>query len=160
VERLEPDLRSGRFLLPAVVHHPDFGGTATSTVWSEEDGEKPVRDASSSVVRDASPENAETLEATYKSGQIVYRPLLGLTRAQRECEAKGEQVRIVHPIKRLDEDRNVYDLTRAFIEEALFFPFASHEDRIDAASRIYDMTPCPPSRWERAPFVPTIHPDA
>src|SRR5262249_13623325 len=26
IERLEPDIRNGRFLLPIAVHHPDFGG--------------------------------------------------------------------------------------------------------------------------------------
>jgi hypothetical protein len=66
----------------------------------------------------------------------------------------------VRPIKHLDEDRNVYDLTRAFIEEALFFPFAPRDDLIDACARIYDMSPVPAQRLERAAFEPPLHPDA
>ena len=83
-----------------------------------------------------------------------------MAKLQRACEASGEHYRIARPIKRLDEDRNVYDLTRAFIEEALFFPFAPHDDLIDACARIYDMQPTPAQRWERAEWQPPVHPDA
>jgi hypothetical protein len=154
IERMEPDLRAGKFLLPAVVHHPEFGGPdhrATWRVWSDADA---AREASSSPTRDASPESA------FKPGQIIYAPLLGLTKLQRGCEASGEFYRVVRPIKRLDEDRNGYDLTRAFIEEALFFPFAPHDDLIDACSRIYDMQPVPAQAWERGMPAPPVHPDA
>jgi hypothetical protein len=41
----------------------------------------------------------------------------------------------------------------------LFFPFAPH-DRIDARSRIYDMSPVPASRWERGKWTPPVYPDA
>ena len=94
-----------------------------------------------------------------KVGQIVYTPLLAPTRLQRACEASGELYRIVRPIKHLDEDRNGYDLTRAFIEEALFFPFAPHDDLIDAASRIYDMDPVPAETFEQRHFAAPVHPD-
>ena len=66
----------------------------------------------------------------------------------------------MRPIKHLDEDRNVYDLVRAFIEEAQFFPFAPHDDLIDACARIYDMNPVPAQRWERAAWEAPVHPDA
>jgi hypothetical protein len=147
IERLEPDLRAGRFLLPAVVHHPEFGGPdgkAIWRVWTEEEAGKA---------------GGNSLEAKLKPG-VIYRPLIDLTRAQRACERLGERYRIVHPIGRLDEDRNAYDVTRAFIEEALFFPFAPHDDLIDACSRVYDMQPVPASKWERAEWEPPVFPDA
>jgi hypothetical protein len=154
-----------------VVHHPDFGGRdgkATWRVWTEADVAR-ASDPSTSVVRDGSPNQKgggspnripQSLEASFKAGQIVYTPLLAPTRLQRACEASGELYRIVRPIKHLDEDRNGYDLTRAFIEEAPFFPFAPHDDLIDACARIYDMSPVPAQRWERAAFEAPVHPDA
>jgi hypothetical protein len=147
IERLEPDLRAGKFLLPAVVHHPEFGardGKATWRVWTE---------------ADAAAAEPGSYEKTLKPDNIVYRPLLGPTRQQQRLERLGERYRIVDPIKRLDEDRNVYDVTRAFIEEALFFPFAPHDDLIDACARIYDMQPVAPAQWERAWQAP-VYPDA
>jgi len=48
-----------------------------------------------------------------------------------------ERYRISDPIRHLDEYRNVYDLTHALIEEALFFPFATQDDLIDDCSRIW-----------------------
>jgi hypothetical protein len=56
--------------------------------------------------------------------------------------------RIVSPLRRLDEDGAIYDLTRVFMEEARFFPFAPHDDLIDAVSRIFDMEPCAPVVFE------------
>ncbi len=148
VERLEPDLRAGKFLLPAVVYHPDFGGTDGKAVWrvfTEDEAAK------------AEPGSDE---ATLKPGNIVYRPLLGPSRQQRRLEAMGERYRIVDPVRHLDEDRNVYDLTRAFIEEALFFPFAPHDDLIDACARIYDMQPVAAQNWERGGWEAPVYPDA
>jgi hypothetical protein len=148
IERLEPDLRAGKFLLPAVVHHPDFGardGKATWRVWTE---------------ADAAGAGEGSYEKTLKPGNIIYRPLLGLTRAQRRLESSGERYRIVDPIRKLDEDRNAYDLVRAFIEEALFFPFGPHDDLIDACARIYDMKPVAPSPWEKAEWQPPVFEDA
>jgi hypothetical protein len=51
----------------------------------------------------------------------------------------------VRPTKHLEEGHNVYDLTRAFIEKTLYFPFAPHGDLIDACARIYDMKPVAPA---------------
>lgn len=84
-------------------------------------------------------------------GHPVETPLEGqLTRAMRTAEQGGEAHRIARAIRRLDEDRKPYDLTKCLIEEMLFFPFAPKDDLIDALSRIYDMEPLTPSPHEDA----------
>jgi hypothetical protein len=70
------------------------------------------------------------------------------TKAQRAMETAGTRRRIVAALKRRDENGDIYDLTRAFIEEAVFHPFAPHDDLIDACSRIYDMEPRAPTMFE------------
>jgi hypothetical protein len=143
VERLEPDMRVGRFYLPGVVYHAENGGrdgVALWSVWTDEDARK-------------------NPAAAHKPGQIVYRPLQAPTREQRACEVTGQNYRIVHALKRMDEDRNIYDLTRAFMEEALFFPFAPHDDLIDAASRLYDLSPCAARQYESHEVEPPVFVD-
>jgi hypothetical protein len=54
----------------------------------------------------------------------------------------------------------MYDLTRVFIEEARFHPFAPHDDLIDAVSRIYDMEPKKPVMFEAANAEMRAHPDS
>ena len=43
----------------------------------------------------------------------------------------GQGRRIVQPIKRRNEDGSVNDLTREWMNEALFYPFALKRDPID-----------------------------
>jgi hypothetical protein len=140
ISRLEPDFNRGLFYLPAVVYHPDFvradSNSALWDVWTEDD-EKLMAEAGA---------NANNIAV----GNIVYRPMKGLTKAQRACEATLERYRIVTALKRLNEDGDLYDLTRAFIEEFRLHPFAPHDDLLDAASRIYDMKPVKPVVFESA----------
>ena len=138
IERLEPDIRNGRFYLPCIVHHSEFGpkigefaGSCYWTVWSEENAKE-----------------AERLhrKSNHHLGQIIYRPAKGLTNTQRQFE--DSRYRIVAPLKRRDENKDVYDLTRLFMEELIRHPFAAHDDLIDATSRIYDIDPQPPQAFE------------
>lgn len=144
VERLEPDMRIGKFFLPGLVHQPEFGGrdgVALWSVWTEED--------------------AKRAEGTpYNVGQIIYRPLNGDPKEHRAMDATMQGYRKVKPIKHIDEDRTVYDLTRALMEEAMFFPFAPHDDLIDAVSRIYDMSPRPAIQFEAASLEPAVYADS
>jgi hypothetical protein len=64
---------------------------------------------------------------------------MGKLKQHREFEESGQGHRIVRPIKRRNEDGSVYDLTREWMNEALFYPLAPKRDLIDASSRIYDM---------------------
>lgn len=116
VERVEPDLRLGSFFIPARVWHAETtldGQKDTSAVWSVKEG----------------------------SDEVVYHPMPGQHRDERRAQAAGERWRLVNPLLRKDEDGNLYDLTRVLIEEIAVFPFAPHDDLIDAVSRIYDMEP-------------------
>lgn len=139
IERLEPDIRGGRFYLPCAVYHAEFGDPNGPfarqcywSVWTQEDADR-----------------AHKLDerAQFHIGQIIYRPRRGLTRAQREFEGQGSK-RIVNPLRRLDENRETYDLTRVFIDEMVLHPFAPHDDFIDACSRIYDIEPLPPVQYD------------
>lgn len=148
VERLEPDMKAGKFYLPGIVYHPEFGGDdgkALWKVWTDEDAKRA---------------EAKGEDVPYKVGQIVYRPLRGQTNEQRAMVATQQTYRIAEPIKRIDENNDLYDLTRAFIEEAMFFPFAPKDDLIDAASRIYDLSPKPAVQYEQASLEPVSYADS
>src|SRR3974390_483007 len=91
IERLEPDFRRGRFLLPMVVYHPDHGGRCTGRVWTEEDNKR--AEASG--------------ETNYPVGTILYRCIRdNLTARQINCAITAQRPRIVEPIKRLDETKH------------------------------------------------------
>lgn len=81
--------------------------------------------------------------------KITYHPYRGPSRAEQDVVRRGENYRVMEPIRRLDEDKNVYDLFRVFAEEYAFFPFSPRDDLIDATSRIEDMTPGPPQIIEQ-----------
>ena len=136
IERLEPDIRRGIFYFPAVVYYQDFAvesnGRALWRVWSERDDESYIEKFGK--------------RAGYNVGEIIYRPLVGLTRRQR---ATSEN-RVVRAITRKDEHGGVYDLTRAFIEEYIPHPFGQHDDLLDAMARFYDLEPLAPRIFERS----------
>ena len=149
ISRLEPDLNRGTFYLPAIIYHPEFGGglgnQALWDIWDDENHK---------LAEDAGQRDNPAV------GTIVYRPMQALTRAQRACEATFQTFRIVTALKRRNEDGELYDLTRVFIEEARLHPFAPHDDLIDAVSRIYDMEPRKPVPFESARGDPTTHIDS
>jgi hypothetical protein len=152
IERLEPDFNKGAFYLPAVVYHPEYGGglgnQALWDVWTAEKF-KLMEDAGVTDPAKNPP-----------IGTIVYRPMQGVTTQQRYCEATHQAYRIVTATRRRNEDGDMYDLTRVFIEEARFHPFAPHDDLIDAVSRIYDMEPRKPVMFEAANAEMRAHPDS
>lgn len=133
IGRLEPDIKQGRFYLPCVAHHPDFGGICYWSVWTDEH-EKRAKE--------------QNLKTEYTVGQVIYRTMKGLTRRQQNCEDTAQKHRIVQALRRRDENEDLYDLTRAFIDEAIRHPFAPHDDLIDAVSRIYDIDPQSPIAYE------------
>jgi len=62
-----------------------------------------------------------------------------LTSSQQRMVADGYGYRLSQRIRRLDQDRRLYDLTENFKTQVSFFPFCQKKDLIDAISRIYDM---------------------
>lgn len=93
--------------------------------------------------------------------EVNYHPSQGLTTSMRRLEKDGQTFRIPKPIVRRDEEGNIYDVTLALVQEMLIFPFGSHDDLVDATSRIYDMQPTPPVQMDRlSPQPQTYHHDA
>jgi hypothetical protein len=133
IDRLEPDLRSGRFYLPCVIHHRELGGPHYWSVWTEEQANRAAE---------------QRKKTEYNIGEISYRPMTGLTARQMEMHRGGTTYRIVTALKRRDETGGIYDLTKMFIDELVRHPFAKYDDLIDAASRIYDINPYPPEPYQ------------
>jgi len=131
IERLEPDFRHGDFFLPAKVWHQGAGETRAGLMqWQLREGDDTIH----------------------------YRPYGAPHALERRCRDNGEMWRLIEPLRRLDNEGNIYDLTRLFIEEYRLFPFSPHDDLIDAVSRIYDMEPTAAVKFEAVPTVD--YPDA
>jgi hypothetical protein len=71
-----------------------------------------------------------------------------LTSNQRSMAASGYDYRISRPIKRVDENGNMYDLSEQLKMQFHYFPFGGLKDIIDALARIYDMEPKAPNYRE------------
>lgn len=96
-----------------------------------------------------------------KTEQIEYWPVQGPTRLMKAMEWHGQAHRNAKAITRLDEEKTIYDLTLAFMEEARLFPFGAKDDFIDATSRVYDMEPNPPMPiGSLVPELQPTYPDA
>jgi len=127
IERLVPDLIAGDWLFPCVVWHETHGVAHWKV--ADPNADEPPKEP------------------------IIFSPS-SLTRAQRMMVETEQPGRLIRPIKRTDENGNAYDLTRDLIEEMMFIPFASHDDGMDALSRLYDMEPSAPVAVGRRSFEP------
>lgn len=101
----------------------------------------------------------EPCEWTVVSDRISFKPLKKEPNEWSRMEDANEAYRIVQPIKRADEENKIYDLTEAMMEELCPFPFGTHDDLVDAASRIYDMEPVPPMIFDQGDIEPDVFPD-
>jgi hypothetical protein len=81
-------------------------------------------------------------KANVELNKLDFTPFREPTRNMKAMAWTHQAYRNVEPIKRLDEDGNLYDVTRRLIEELLLMgysgTFGSHDDLPDTASRIYD----------------------
>ena len=83
-----------------------------------------------------------------------------LTSHQSVVKDAGQPYRIAKPIRKKDSDGNIYDLTKHFKEQVMFYPFAPLKDLIDAASRVYDLDPRPPVLIEEGALEPEHYADS
>jgi hypothetical protein len=68
-----------------------------------------------------------------------------LTSTQRKMKNTGYEYRVSRSIKRMNEIKVIYDLSKDFKMQVHFFPFGGKKDLVDAVSRIYDMEPHAPN---------------
>jgi hypothetical protein len=73
IERLEPDIREGRFYLPCLAYHPDHGADCYWAVWNQE-------------MADRAAKKGEKLD--YRINQIVYWKMQGATRRKARASAR------------------------------------------------------------------------
>lgn len=132
VERLEPDFRNARFFLPLAVYRDGRAQTWRIDMNIESN--------------------------TYQS--VVWDDFKGLTKMQREAMTAGSDDLLAKALKRVDNEKQIYDLTEVFIEEFLHFPFNEHDDLIDATSRVYDMEVQAPKFYDKNALNPAVYPDS
>lgn len=87
---------------------------------------------------------------TVQGNSVLYTPVIGMTNLVKHTVERGQGFLVARPIKRQNEAREIYDLTVVLVEEMMLFPFAPHDDLVDAVSRIYDLQPLPPQPAESA----------
>jgi hypothetical protein len=117
VERLEPDCRNSRFYLPKPCWH-----SGAPSAWRV----------------DTDPESK-----TFQD--VLKEPITGPSKRIVDAVESGAGDLIAKALKKTNSDGQLYDLTLAFIDEFLSFPFGQFKDLVDATSRIYDMNPNAPS---------------
>lgn len=91
-----------------------------------------------------------------ETGQLATTFLQGPTGLMRRAKERGQGHLAVKPIMRKSEEGLVYDLTRMLMDEMMFFPFATHDDLVDATSRIYDMEAMPAVHRDEVPELETV----
>ena len=81
------------------------------------------------------------------------------TANQAKVKALGQGYRVFSPVKRRDENGDIYSLNKSLIDEFLVYPFSAHDDFLDACSRIYDIDPTPPVLIDERMLEPEAYAD-
>lgn len=81
------------------------------------------------------------------------------TSLQAKTRESGQSFRVLQPIRRKDHTGKAYNLTLNFVQQFLAYPFVSHDDLIDATSRIYDLDPRPPVIIDDKMLEPAVYAD-
>lgn len=119
MSRLEPDIRAGKILLPAIVYKDGY-----RNLWRPREGAGP---------------DEEVLQFMRMVNKKTGKEIMGT-----ELMAKFPSL-ACSPIKRKDEGGRMYDLSLDLITQLKMIPFAKHDDLVDCLSRIFDMEIQPPN---------------
>lgn len=94
-------------------------------------------------------------------GQLVVTEAKQETKLMTKMKRNGQLFRVLRPIRQIDEEKRVYDLTARFIEEYLHHPAPGmFKDLLDSASRVYDLQPKPPVIVDEKDLEPESFPDS
>ena len=87
----------------------------------------------------------QRLEPDFRAGTFYLAAVTqGITKNQQRVIDLGQKYRVFQPVKRADENKNIYALNKTLLDEYLVYPFAVHDDFLDACSRFYDIDAEPP----------------
>ena len=128
IDRLEPDFRNARLLLPNAVWHEGIAKT-----WKAD---------------------CDQESKTYQS--IIYTKFEGLSKIQQKYLENGSFDLVAKALKKKDNENQVYDFSVKLIDEFLQFPFSAHDDILDATSRFYDLDISEPAIYESRKLDPPI----
>ena len=82
----------------------------------------------------------QRLEPDFRAGTFYLAAVTqGITKNQQRVIDLGQSYRVFSPVKRADENKSLYALNKTLLDEYLVYPFAVHDDFLDACSRIYDI---------------------
>ena len=82
----------------------------------------------------------QRLEPDFRAGTFYMAAVTqGITKNQQRVIDLGQSYRVFSPVKRADENKSLYALNKTLLDEYLVYPFAVHDDFLDACSRIYDI---------------------
>lgn len=106
----------------------------------------------------------QRLEPDFRAGTFYLAALTPLnpdgratvTKNQQRVIDAGQPWRIFTPTRRVDETRAVYALNKTLLDEYLVYPFAVHDDFLDACSRIYDIDAVPPMVIDERQLEPEV----
>ncbi len=105
-------------------------------------------------------DRVQRLEPAFRAGRFFLPAVVqGETKAQALVKSQGQAFRVFAPVHRKDEEGRVYSMNKQFLDEYLFFPYAQHDDAVDAVSRIFDIDALPPIIIPEASLEPETFAD-
>lgn len=102
----------------------------------------------------------QRLEPAFRAGTFYMAAVVqGVTKNQQRVIDAGQKYRVFTPVRRYDENREIYALNKTLLDEFLVYPFSVHDDFLDACSRIYDIEAVPPILIDERMLEPEAYAD-